>query len=268
MICSTAIPQLFSMFLRLLNLRILLSATGHDMPDVIWAIFYALCWSIMICSVSRTFNCRDSKLTSLQHRMSILEGPTLHLACSPPAHKRAFRPHQKFSHADDEQLRFLVDAHGTKDWSAIADEMDGRTARQCKERWQNYLSPSLNTGPWTCAEDKLLIEKVQAFGSKWVRISKFFENRTDSFLKNRYNRLQHRQGKRRPRAEKAKQERKAPPDDAEAGAPSPTPEDPTSVDFSGEIEDAFAVATWGEMDAFGCGFGGGVDDWPTFHSGF
>jgi hypothetical protein len=208
----------------------------------------------------------------------MIEGPASPFSSSPLTRKRAFRPHDKFSPADDEQLRFLVEAHGPKNWAAIADEMDGKTARQCKERWQNYLAPSLNTAPWTCAEDKLLMEKFQAFGSKWVRISKFFENRTDSMLKNRYNRLQRRKDKRRPRQENVEQATTASstapvtsPDDPDSRAriPAPAPsEDPWSVDLTAGIDDAFAVATWGQTDTFGCGFGGGIDDWLRFDSGF
>ena len=64
--------------------------------------------------------------------------------------------------------------------------MEGRNARQCRERWKHYLSPKVSTGPWTEAEDQLLNEKYSEYGSQWARISKFFMNRTDITVKNRW----------------------------------------------------------------------------------
>jgi hypothetical protein len=53
-----------------------------------------------------------------------------------------------------------------------------------------YLSPELNTRPWTPTEDALLIEKYLMIGSRWVTIAKFFPNRTDAMIKNRFLMLQ------------------------------------------------------------------------------
>jgi hypothetical protein len=108
-----------------------------------------------------------------------------------------FRPRAKFLPADDEQLRHLVEALGQTDWSAIADRMPGKNARQCKERWVNYLAPSLSTAAWTLEEDFLLIRKYAELGAKWVQIAAFFPNRTDSMIKNRFNKLQRRDQKHR-----------------------------------------------------------------------
>ncbi|KAH0788734.1 Myb-like DNA-binding domain containing protein [Histomonas meleagridis] len=99
---------------------------------------------------------------------------------------RNFKPHAKFNEEEDERLKEVVSRLGDYDWNRIAQEMPGRNPRQCKERWTYYLSPSLNTSPWTEEEDKLLLAKQRELGSKWVKISKFFHNRTDAMVKNRY----------------------------------------------------------------------------------
>ncbi|KAH0785983.1 Myb-like DNA-binding domain containing protein [Histomonas meleagridis] len=99
---------------------------------------------------------------------------------------RSFKPHSKFSEEEDERLKEIVTRLGDNDWVAISQEMPGRNARQCKERWSYYLSPSLNTSPWSEEEDKLLLSKQRELGSKWVKISKFFDHRTDAMVKNRY----------------------------------------------------------------------------------
>jgi hypothetical protein len=116
---------------------------------------------------------------------------------SPLTHCLPFRPRVKFSPGEDERLRNLVETLGTSDWHAIVAQMPGKNARQCKERWINYLSPELNTGAWTCEEDILLIRKHAELGPKWVQIAAFFPNRTDSMIKNRFNKLQRRDEKRR-----------------------------------------------------------------------
>jgi hypothetical protein len=108
-----------------------------------------------------------------------------------------FKPRAKFSPADDEELRHLVGSLGQMDWSAIAERMPGKNARQCKERWANYLAPSLNTAAWTIQDDLMLIQKYAELGSKWVQIAAFFPNRTDAMIKNRFNKLQRRDQKHR-----------------------------------------------------------------------
>ena len=100
---------------------------------------------------------------------------------------RNFKPHAKFSEEEDELLREVVSRHGENEWNLIANYIPGRNARQCKERWNYYLSPSLNTSAWTQEEDHLLLSKQQELGSRWVQISKFFNNRTDAMVKNRFH---------------------------------------------------------------------------------
>lgn len=106
-----------------------------------------------------------------------------------------FKPHAKFTAEDDEVLKRLVEEFGESNWAFIADRMPGRNARQVKERWAYYLSPRLNHSPWTQAEDNLLLEKQREMGSKWVRISRFFCNRTDAMVKNRFQVLKRREQK-------------------------------------------------------------------------
>ena len=96
---------------------------------------------------------------------------------------------QLFSPAEDQRLRILVDQLGTASWKEIAKRMPNRTARQCRERYKNYLSPSVVNGPWTPEEDALLIEKVHELGVKWAKIVQFFTSRSDVNIKNRWKTL-------------------------------------------------------------------------------
>jgi hypothetical protein len=95
-------------------------------------------------------------------------------------------PKAKFTTEEDSLLRCLVGQFGEDDWKHISHHMPDRNARQCKDRWLYYLSPNVHSNPWTDDEDVLLLEKVRAFGQKWVRIAAFFPTRTDIQIKNRF----------------------------------------------------------------------------------
>ncbi|OHT10718.1 Myb-like DNA-binding domain containing protein [Tritrichomonas foetus] len=96
-------------------------------------------------------------------------------------------PKKKFTPEEDAILLKLVDKIGAKKWDTIALSMPGRKGRQCRDRYMNYLSPEVKNDGWTADEDLLLIQKVQEYGTKWSKIRKFFERRTASALKNRWN---------------------------------------------------------------------------------
>jgi hypothetical protein len=99
-------------------------------------------------------------------------------------------PRQKFSVQEDEQLRALVNELGIDSWTEVASRLGTRSARQCRERFKNYLSPNLRNGQWSEEEDRLLAEKFNEFGAKWSIIVGFFPSRSEVNLKNRWTQLQ------------------------------------------------------------------------------
>lgn len=66
----------------------------------------------------------------------------------------------------DAKLRYLVMTHGVQKWAKIASEMDGRNGKQCRERWHNHLSPSVDKNEWTEEEDRVIAEGVARMGPK------------------------------------------------------------------------------------------------------
>ena len=95
-------------------------------------------------------------------------------------------PKYKFTAEEDEKLKMLVLSHGTSSWAFIARLMGSRNHRQCRERWKNYINPALRNDPWTLEEDQLLVDKYAEFGPRWNKISKFFLNRSDNSIRNRW----------------------------------------------------------------------------------
>jgi hypothetical protein len=101
----------------------------------------------------------------------------------------------KFSPEEDALLMRIIREHGAKDWVKVASFMRTRNPRQCRERYKNYLNPDLRRGDWTLEEDRLLELKHQECGAKWNKIGRFFVNRSDISLRNRWMILARRQAK-------------------------------------------------------------------------
>jgi hypothetical protein len=96
-----------------------------------------------------------------------------------------------FSPQEDADLTRLVHALGDANWVHVAQHMaPGFTARQCRERWRNYLDPRLGREPWTEAEDARLIEEFHRLGTRWTMIAEQFPGRSGNTIRNRYFLLQ------------------------------------------------------------------------------
>lgn len=93
---------------------------------------------------------------------------------------------RKFSVEEDNILRRLIEINGPRRWNQIALSLPGRTGRQCRDRFQNYLNPLLINGPWSHEEDILLEQKVYELGQHWNKIARFFKGRSSNNVKNRW----------------------------------------------------------------------------------
>jgi hypothetical protein len=100
------------------------------------------------------------------------------------------RTRNVFTSQEDQQLRELVSRHGEKSWSAVAHELPGRCCRQCRERWFNYLSPTITNGPWTREETALLFQKVAELGTSWKVMQVHFPGRTEINIRNHFRQVQ------------------------------------------------------------------------------
>ena len=55
---------------------------------------------------------------------------------------------------EDRMLLDLIRQHGPRNWSQIAEGLEGRVGKQCRERWRNHLDPSIRRDPFTSKEDE------------------------------------------------------------------------------------------------------------------
>lgn len=61
-------------------------------------------------------------------------------------------------------LPWQVLEHGTKHWGLIGGHLNGRTGKQCRERWHNQLDPAIRKDPWTRTEEDTLLKVKDSHG--------------------------------------------------------------------------------------------------------
>jgi hypothetical protein len=96
-----------------------------------------------------------------------------------------------FTPEEDARLMQILTTVPFVSWDTVAQQFTERTARQCRERWLNYLCPQVRIGPWSSEEDSLLISLLNEHGRSWSVIRRKFNGRSENDIKNRwYSHLQ------------------------------------------------------------------------------
>jgi hypothetical protein len=96
------------------------------------------------------------------------------------------RPKKKFTIEQDQRLRELVGDDPCPDWPRIAQQMEGKNARQCRERYRHYLDKTVSHQRWTAEEDELLRTLQGSLGNDWAAIAAKMPGRKNTAVKNRF----------------------------------------------------------------------------------
>lgn len=87
---------------------------------------------------------------------------------------------------EDLALKEWVIENGPQKWSLCSKHIQGRSGKQCRERWFNNLDPSIKKGQWTKCEDKIIFDLFKKEGPKWSLIATVLPGRTENSIKNRF----------------------------------------------------------------------------------
>ena len=60
----------------------------------------------------------------------------------------------------DEKLAAAVKEYGDAQWSKVAEQLEGRSGKQCRERWKNHVCSEVKQGDWSPEEDARLVAVV------------------------------------------------------------------------------------------------------------
>ena len=74
-------------------------------------------------------------------------------------------------------------------WRAISTMVKTRSNKQCRERWQNHLSPHVCKTPWRPEEDAAVLNLGTPYKNKWAFIASHLPGRTQNQVKIRWKSL-------------------------------------------------------------------------------
>lgn len=97
-----------------------------------------------------------------------------------------FQARGTWTQQEDEQLTNAVAQLGTKKWTDIAKFVPTRTSKQCRERWNHRLDPSIKHDPFEPWEDQIILDRQKEIGNRWAIIAQQLPGRSPSAIKNRW----------------------------------------------------------------------------------
>lgn len=97
--------------------------------------------------------------------------------------KKPITQRKNWKKEEDEKLLKLIDKYGPHRWKIIAEIIQTKTAKQCRDHYFNCLDPKIKNSLWTVEEEKILLKKYQQYGSHWSKIKRYLPGRTPSMIK-------------------------------------------------------------------------------------
>lgn len=75
-------------------------------------------------------------------------------------------------------------------WRYVARGLEGRSTKQCYNRWRNCLDPQVNRSEWTVEDDYMITTLYNQIGNHWASIAQSFPGRTNLQVKHRFRGIQ------------------------------------------------------------------------------
>lgn len=75
------------------------------------------------------------------------------------------------------------------DWNEVSKRMKGRTPKQCRDRYVNFVDPLLWRGPITEEEEQILLRCYSEKGPRWSETRSHLPGRSEEWIKNSTTRL-------------------------------------------------------------------------------
>jgi hypothetical protein len=88
---------------------------------------------------------------------------------------------------EDDMLRAAVTHLGSKKWTDVARFVTTRTAKQCRERWFNWLCREIRHEPFAPWEDDVIVAKQKEIGNRWSLVAKLLPGRSTNAIKSRWH---------------------------------------------------------------------------------
>jgi pre-mRNA-splicing factor CDC5/CEF1 len=76
-----------------------------------------------------------------------------------------------WKNTEDEILKAAVMKYGLNQWSRISSLLVRKSAKQCKERWYEWLDPQIKKTEWTRDEEEKLLHLAKMFPCQWRTIA-------------------------------------------------------------------------------------------------
>ena len=90
----------------------------------------------------------------------------------------------QWSAKEDQIVKDWALRNGPRKWSICSVVVEGRSGKQCRDRWRNYLDPFINHSEWTDTEQMKVFAEMKHNWSSWTLIAKNITNRSESAVKN------------------------------------------------------------------------------------
>jgi hypothetical protein len=97
------------------------------------------------------------------------------------------RKNKAWTPEEDQIIRNHVAQYGPSSWAPLEKQLPGRTAKQCKEHYENCLVPGIRHDSWTLEEDQIIIDHMAENGpGGWVSLMQQLPGRTANQIRDRW----------------------------------------------------------------------------------